>query len=116
VVSEGTQARVKWPLTGAGFVAHPRHGALCVQHQVARLRQKVAPGGGQLNLAGGAIEQPHLQQQLELLDAARERGLRQVQLLRGFDKAAQLGHAHKGLQAVKVDFGGHRLPLRPAPR
>ena len=40
----------------------------------------------------------------ELLHAARQGGLRQVQFTRGAAEAAQVGHGHEGLHAVEVDL------------
>ena len=99
-------------LSGAGLVAQALQRALRVQHQVPRLREEVTACSGQLDLAGGAVQQAGVQQAFEFLDAARERSLCQVQLLGGLDEAAQLGHAHKGLQSVKVDFHGTALRVQ----
>jgi hypothetical protein len=69
--------------------------------------KKVAPHGGQLHAAGGAVQQLQGQVGFQLLDAPRQRRLGDVQLLGGLVEAPQVGHGHEGLHTVKINF--HRV-------
>jgi hypothetical protein len=77
-----------------------------VMHDIAGLGQEFPPDRRQLDTARRAVEQLQVQIGFQLLDAPRQRGLRDVQLLCGLAEAAQLGDHHEGLHAIKVDFHG----------
>ena len=72
--------------------------------QPARLRQEGAPDLGQRDRARGALHQLHAELRLEVLEAPREGGLRDVELARGLVEAALLRDREEGLQPEAVEI------------
>jgi len=57
------------------------------------------------------MEQAHAQGLLELVDAARERGLREVKLLGGGAEAAEADHGHEGAQVGEIEIHAWRASI-----
>jgi len=78
-----------------------------VVEQVVHLAREVAAHGGERHAARRAVQQPHAQGVLQLLDAAAERRLRQVDRLGRLAEILQLRHRAEGQQVVEVEVEGH---------
>ena len=101
------------PCAEPRHVLQALHGRRHLVDEAPRLRQEIAPDRRQLDRARSAIEQPHREIGLELLDAPRERRLGEMELVRGAAEAAELRDQHERLDAVEVDL--HRsLQLMPS--
>ena len=75
-------------------------------HDGAGLGQKIATNRSHLDTPRGAVKQFQAQIGFEFLHAARQCGLRDVQLFSGFVEAPEFGGHHEGLNAIKVNFHG----------
>jgi hypothetical protein len=78
--------------------------------QVATTLKQFFAIGGQMELAGGALQQADAQLILQLRDAPAQRGFLRAQAFCGGGKAAGFHHAYKIAQVVKVHDrvpGGH---------
>ena len=87
--------------------ADPQQGVIEIFQQQLDLAREVAPDGGELHAAGGAVEQTHAERLLELVDAAAEGWLGDVHRFGGLAEVAQLGDGTKGQQVVEVEVDGH---------
>ena len=88
--------------------ANAKQGVVELVEQFAHLALEVAADGGQRHAPRGALEQPHAEGLFELVDAAAERRLRQVDRLGRLAEVAELGYRAEGEQVVQVEVDGHR--------
>ena len=72
-----------------------------------RHRQQLLPRLGQRHFAGGSQQQAHPNVRLKLANPVAEGSLRQIEVIRGAGKGAQLRNGNEGLQSDIVDPGGH---------
>src|SRR3569832_2782112 len=82
------------------------HRGLELVDETTHLRQEVAAGHGEIDVAGRALEQGRTEAFLQLLNAAAERWLRQVQRLGGPHEASRLGDGDERLEVEQFCVHG----------
>jgi hypothetical protein len=90
-----------------GDVADAEQRDIKIVEQLFRARGENASYGRERNASGCSLEQPHAERRFELLDAAAQCRLRDVDRLRGFAEATQLDDSSKRLQIVQVEVDAH---------
>jgi hypothetical protein len=83
-------------------LADAEHGGIQLVQEPLRLEEEVPADGAQAELPRVALEQLRAERRFELLDAAGQRRLRQVQRVRRGVETALLDHGDEAAQAVHV--------------
>lgn len=83
-------------------LADAHHRGVELVEQPLGLEVEVAADAAQAELPRVALDQPHAERGLQLLDPAGQRRLREVQHVGGAVEAADLGHGHEAAQPVEV--------------